>query len=89
MPLLASQIAWDHYFLLAAPALIVSLRPASGSLVRQVGAGAVVCACAVSPLRIAWPEIGPLGIAISLALGTGGLFALSMRELTHPPRTDD
>ena len=89
VPLIASQVAWDHYFLLAAPALIVALCPTRGSLARQIGAAAVLGACAVSPLRIAWPDIGPLGIAISLAVGTGGLFALSMRELTHPPRTND
>lgn len=89
VPLIASQIAWDHYFLFAAPALIVALRPTRGALVRQVGAGALLCACAVSPLRIVWPEIGPVGLAISVAVGTAGAFALSMRELTHPPRTDD
>jgi hypothetical protein len=89
VPLIASQIAWDHYFLLAAPALIVALRPTRGGLARQIAGGAALCACAVSPLRIAWPEIGALELAISLAVGTGSLFALSMRELTHPPRTDN
>jgi hypothetical protein len=89
VPLIASQIAWDHYFLLAAPALVVSLRPQSNALARQIGAGGILCACAVSPLRIAWPEIGPSAIAVSLAAGTAGLFALSMRELAHPTGTDD
>jgi hypothetical protein len=89
VPLIASQIAWDHYFLLAAPALVVALRPAGHSLTRRVCAGAILCACAVSPLRIAWPEIGPMGLAASLAVGTAGLFALSMLELTHPTALDD
>ncbi len=88
VPLIASQIAWDHYFVLAVPALIVSLRPTRAALARQIAAAAVLCACAVSPLRIAWPEIGPLELAMSLSVGIGGLFALSMRELIHPSPTD-
>jgi hypothetical protein len=88
VPLIASQIAWDHYFLLAMPMLIVALRPAAGSVPSQIGAGVALCACSVSPLRIAWPEIGPVELALSLAVGTGGLFALSMRELVQPSSTE-
>jgi len=82
--LIASQIAWDHYYLLAAPALVMSLRPGQSGWTRKAVASGALCACAITPLRVAWPEAGPLALAISGALGVVGLFVLSLLELSRP-----
>jgi len=81
LPLLASQIVWDHYFLFALPAICVVLRPGPVSGARALAGGVALLGSAVTPLRILWPSVEPIGIAITLMLSTATLFGLLLWDL--------
>lgn len=54
VPLIASLLAWDHYFLLATPALLFALRPGAGSVARPCAGALALFVCARAPLELAF-----------------------------------
>lgn len=84
--LLAAQLAWAHYFLLAIPLALVLLRPAAvasrWTLVRRAGAILAVTLIAMESWRsiLGLAENSPAAEAALVSAGTLILFALGLRE---------
>ena len=89
VPLIASQIAWDHYFLLASPAILFVSRPGRGSARRRFLAGIALVLCAVTPIRMVLAGVSSWTLAVSVSVGTATLFALLLWDLANPETSND
>jgi hypothetical protein len=78
LPLIAVQIAWDHYFLLTLPLLLYFLRPESELLERLLAVAALLL-IAQSPLNIVVPLQTAQQVAIGFAISTTTLLGLTLR----------
>lgn len=83
LPLIGSQLAWDHYYLLALPLLLYLLRPGSGCG-RRALAAAALWICAQLPLRLLLPIGSAQQLAAFLAVGTLALWILLLEALARP-----
>jgi len=90
LPLIAAQIAWDHYFLLAALPIVVGLRPdpdldpTRTSVDRRKGLALLAfLLIAQSPVTLFIPFRNAQQVAALLALGAATLWGLILWELTR------
>ncbi len=79
LPLIAVQIAWDHYFLLTLPLLLYFLRPESEMLERLLAVAALLLV-AQSPLNVVVPLGTAQQVAIGFAISTTTVLGLTLRR---------
>ncbi len=79
-PLIASPLAWDHYFVLAIPAVLLCLRPARCATLFSAAGAAALFVCGRGPLEAIHP-LEPASLATAFAIATATLWVAVLAEL--------
>jgi hypothetical protein len=82
LPLVAAQIAWDHYFVLTLPLVLYFLRP-DAALAERLVAVVALLLVAQAPLNVVLPLDGARQVALAFAIGSIALLALTLRRVAR------